>query len=145
MHKSFYASGFLYHAASQQILLQQQTSVDSNPTWSLLGDSCKATTDHLEQFQQIIRKTLKVSPPKEAVHAVYDYCHRETGENHFVLFVEVADLKDFSPSEGRTFAWFSFAEIAKLGINKSVLQDIIVGQRVINALDRKRTGERYIE
>jgi hypothetical protein len=139
MHKDFYASGFLYHQASQQILLQQNTSISpTSSPWLLFGGI------HLEEeepeaiFKEIIFQLLDTK--LDLVHHVYSYSNEEKERNQYVGYSTVEDFKNFSSKNGLSFAWFSFRDVLKLQAAQQVKHDIIVGQRVIEAASRKREG-----
>ena len=138
MHKMFYASGFLYHLPSEQILLQQNSSSQNLSFQWLLFEKA-----HLEKaipetvFENIISEVLHINVA--TVCPVYAYEYKET--NQSVFYSEVETLQDFSAKNGLLFKWFSFREIRRLHIIEQTKHDIVVGQRVIEAESRKRRGE----
>lgn len=138
MHKNFYASGFLYHAPSQRILLQQKSSTaDISSSWLLFGG-------HLEKeepealFKDIIFKFLGIEI--RVVKPVYSYFNDSTNEFQYIVYSQLRKFQSFSSKKGLTFAWFSFKEILKLKITEQTKHDIVIGQRVIEAAIRKRLG-----
>lgn len=145
MHKGFYASGFLYHPRTQRILLQQKNYIDKSSKWCLIGLECQKDVKAEESFRKAIEKILHLKIKPSSVKYIYDYFHEETNKNHYVSYAKVGKLEKFQPSNGSTFAWFSFKEISKLDLSEQTRQDITVGQRVINASIRKNLGERTIE
>jgi len=145
MHKDFYASGFLYHPKTQQILLQQENTADIEPTWSLFGgDSLNGETSE-EAFRRIIKQALKLDLKLNAISQIYNYFHDEKHKDSFVHYAKVRKLEKFDNSKKFTYAWFTFKEIQKLHIPISVKQDIIVGQRVIDSAIRRSLGQQTIE
>lgn len=122
MHKIVYASGFLYHPDSAQILLQQNSS-DPKPIWTLL--ECA----NGKIFGQ------KTRP-------IYDYVAK--GKKYVISYAEVKKTKDFLAVKNLSFKWFTVKEISKLPISAQTKQDIIVGHRVIDSEIRRDIGEQTI-
>lgn len=140
MHKVFYASGFLYHSGSQQILLQQ-----NNSKWSMLGSQSRASETSVENFRRIVRAFLKLDLPAKSIREVYNYHHPVLKQEHYVSYAEIKKIIKFPPSKETTFAWFTLKDTAKLPLSVQTKQDIIVGQRVINSQIRKDAGEQTID
>lgn len=144
MHKVFYASGFLYHPDSAQILLQQIKSSDDKPVWTLMEIQGKGKETKGENFKRLAKSLLKLNLPFSQIHPVYDYYNAAAGKKYFVAYGEIDKLKEF-PQRGKTiFAWFTQKQISKLSISKLTKQDLVVGQRVINSTVRRRAGEQTI-
>ncbi|KKU92274.1 MAG: hypothetical protein UY21_C0003G0050 [Microgenomates group bacterium GW2011_GWA1_48_10] len=138
-----YASGFLYHPDSNQILLEQKNAPDDKANWSLIG--CLGNgKNSLESFKDLARKLFNLRLQVKDIFPVYDYFHAGLKANHFILYAQVAKLEHFSPSNKSTFAWFSLDHISKLSASPQTKQDITVGQRVIASEKRRKTGERTI-
>lgn len=145
MHKNFYASGFLYHPATSQILLQQQ-STEVPSYWSLFGGiNIHAEEDSQSIFKIIIHKRLRVRLLLRDVRLVYTYFDEKTNKNHCILYAEVAQKKNFRSKNNVLFSWFTFKQIQKLQLAEQTRHDIIVGQRVIEASIRKRFGQHTLE
>lgn len=125
VHKSIYASGFLYHSPSQQILLQQLTR-DADTMYELFGGSCDTDTDPVTVFQKSVEKALGKKVTASSIHAVYDYIHEGHGE-HFIFYAEVSD-----PDAGA--GWFSLSRLSKHVMSEQTRHDIVVGERVIRSL-----------
>ena len=141
MHKKFYASGFLYHSPSQQILLQQYTqpsSATASP-WHLFNGVYTENDDQDKVFKNIIFDLLHVKI--ETVHTVYSYFKEDTGIHHAIVYAELDTLQNFPSKKGLTFSWFSFKGVTKLPVTEQTKHDIVVGQRVIDAIRRKSEGE----
>lgn len=145
MLKNYHTSGFLYHPASQQILLQKQNCDDLNAPWTLIGSDGVGKETSVENFKRLLRTLLKLNLSLKTIHSVYDYFHAELKKKHFVSYAEVDELVDFPPTKEMIFNWFSYKEISKLKISKLTFQDIVVGQRVIDSSVRKKSGERTLE
>lgn len=138
MHKKFYASGFLYHLPSQQILLQQDTSSQNlSSQWVLFEKAHSENAIPETVFETIISEVLHIKI--NTVYPVYAYAYEDT--NQSVFYSELAIIKDFPTKNGLLFKWFSFREIRSLHIIEQTRHDIVVGQRVIEAELRKRRGE----
>lgn len=146
MHKNFYASGFIYHAPTQQILLQQQTSVNNFPSvWSLFEGVNLYKEDAETAFLRIIYSSLRIKLNPKSIFPVYSYFHKKMNKNHYIICAEIKNLKDFSPNNGIIFAWFTFKQIVKLQLSEQAKHDITVGQRVIDARLRKSLGQKTLE
>lgn len=135
MHKTFYASGFLYRPQSQQILLQQLN--DSVPRWSLFGNENSKFSDPSDVIKHLFQSKLGIKLSSKKIHSVYDYVDEKIGKDHFVLYAEVAEsAKNIKPRKGFTTSWFNFKQLYKLPLTAQAKQDIIVGERVIKAIAR---------
>lgn len=132
MHKPFYASGFLYHSASQQILLQQLSTGDTVKLVFFRGKSRKGE-DPQTVFQHCVEKTLGIPIPASSIHSVYDYIHNELGE-HFIFYVEVATTTPGAYSSKNKAEWFLLSKLSKFNMSEQTRHDIIIGERVIRAV-----------
>lgn len=145
MHKDFYASGFLYHPRSQQILLQQENTADIEPTWSLFGGDSLNNETSEEAFMRIVNSALKLDLKLNAIAQIYNYFHEEKHKDSFVHYAKVRKMEKFAGNKKFTYGWFTFKEIQKLHIPNSVKQDIVVGQRVIDSAIRRSLGQQTID
>lgn len=127
MHKSFYASGFLYHSPSQQILLQKLTD-DVAPI--LFRGTSRNGNSPQEVFQQCVEHALGVSIPTKSIHPVYDYVHDRLGMQ-YIFYVEVTDRVPKTYSQKNKAEWFALSKLSKQTISEQTRHDIIVGERVI--------------
>lgn len=145
MHKHFYASGFLYHPPTRQILLQQQNfPPNTSYLWSLFGGTRLDKEEAEATFQRIIRKLLGVKLNLSAIYPVYSYPSKGIYKNHHIVYAEVKEIQNFSPRRRLVFSWFTFKQILKLPLAEQTKHDITIGQRVIDALARKRLGEKTL-
>lgn len=140
MHKTFYASGFLYHLPSEQILLQQQpsTSTVTSP-WSLFSKSHTENEEAEVIFKNIISDLLGINI--DTVQTVYSYLNEEKNIYQSIIYSELNELKTFPPKNGVTYKWFSFKDVIKLRIPEQTKHDLVVSKRVIDATARKSRGE----
>ena len=146
MHKDFYASGFLYHGPTEQILLQQKTKTqDSSPGWSLFGGM--GTSKHNPQliFQRIVNKLLKIKLKTNVIEPVYVYFNKDMDKDHHIVYATIKTPKKFSPKNGVIFSWFTFRQVIKLKLDEQTKHDIVVAQRVIASKTRKRLGQHTLE
>lgn len=141
MHKRYYASGFLYHFPTQQILLQQRSPSSSNETspWSLFGGLYGEKEQPGMVFKKIIYDLLHVKIGD--IKPVYSYLNEKAGTRTTILYSEIKKFQKFSPVNGMLFAWFSFKDVLRLNIAEQTKHDIVIGQRVIHAVERKNRGE----
>ncbi len=127
MHKSFYASGFLYHSPSQQILLQQ-TIHKNLLNFSLFKGKSRNSADPKVVFQRCVEKTLGISITPSSVHTVYDYIH-DTDGVQFIFYIEV---KKNIPGTG----WILLSKLSKYSMDEQTRHDLIIGERVIRSIKR---------
>jgi ADP-ribose pyrophosphatase YjhB (NUDIX family) len=145
MHKDFYASGFLYHPKTQQILLQQPITADTQDQWSLFEGESLNNEAAAQTFKRVIFFHLKLELKPKNIFLIYSYLHDDKGKNNFIHYAIVRKLEKFPDTKKTLFAWFTFKQIQKMRISNQVKQDIIVGQRVIDSAVRKSLGQQTIE
>lgn len=134
MQTSFYASGFLYNLKTHQILLlQSKQNDDLQPCWSMLGGDSKDGEDAQIAFARIVSKQLDIAIKPKNIYPIYDYFHNTYNKTHYVFYAEVKSIKRISDLKKGILSWFTFGEIQKLPFTRQTKQDIIVGQRVIDA------------
>jgi ADP-ribose pyrophosphatase YjhB (NUDIX family) len=139
MHNEFYASGFIYHPPTQQILLQQYTSkTNQPPLWTLFGGKNQQDETPVKTFHRIISEKLGLPIAEDACFSVYDYFHKDKGVTHFIHYAVTEELFDEEAvlTENK-IGWFNFKQIMKLPMKPQTKQDITVGQRVINLAIRE--------
>lgn len=146
MQTSFYASGFLYSLKTHQILLLKSQREDSPDfIWSTLGGECSKEEDAPVTFQRIINKLLNLNLKTKDIHPVYDYFYEARDQLNFVFYAEVKNPKEFDSLQGSVPSWIAFEQTSKLLFAGGAKQDVIVGERVINAKWRddeaKRVGK----
>ena len=137
MHKAFYASGFLYHPPTQQILLQQKSENDLTLT-TFGGEGMHPDTPE-EVFHKTISDKLGIRIPKNGIYRVYDYLHESMGKQYFLVYAEYPEIElNFKLKGIQSVGWFPFKQVGKLKLTQQIRQDIIVGQRVINLAEREK-------
>ncbi|MBI2329787.1 hypothetical protein HYU94_00115 [Candidatus Daviesbacteria bacterium] len=124
MQTSFYASGFLYSPKTHQILLMQSEQI-----WSTIEGKCSKNENAETAFARIINELLSLNLKSKDIYPIYDYFHAEKNMNNFVFYAEVKKPKEFDCP----FSWIGFGETNKLSFTPHSKQDVIVGERVINA------------
>lgn len=141
MHKSFYASGFLYSLKTHQILLlQSQPKDDIVSLWSTLGGESKEGEEAQAAFQRIVYELLHVNLKIKHIYPIYDYFHDTLEKTNYVFYAEVKNPQEFSSFKENAFSWVAFKETLKLLFSAHTKQDVIVGERVINAKWRLAQG-----
>lgn len=141
MHKlqSFYASGFLYHPGSQQILLQQPITSPNPPPWALLEGAPVGKETPEKAFQRLIAKSVGLKLNLKNIYPVYFYhCG---GKDRHIIYAPIKTAKNFLPKKGVTFGWFTFKQVNKLSLSVQAKHDVAVAQRVIAASVRKSLGQ----
>lgn len=145
MYKDFYASGFLYHLPSGQILLKQQSTLGSPSLWSLFGEHGLHKESPESTFQRTIYNLLHVKLPLTTIFPIYTYFYKHIHKDHAVVYAEVKNMKRFSSLGTGKYTWFTLKQVMKLDLPGQTRQDITVGQRVINSRMRKRLGLQTLE
>ena len=134
MQTSFYASGFLYSLKTHKILLlkfQQKDSTDF--LWSTLGGESGEGEEAQTAFQRIINELLNLNLKAKDIYPVYDYFYDAQDKINYVFYGEVKNPREFNRLKEGTFSWVAFNETSKLPFTARTKQDVIVGERVINA------------
>jgi hypothetical protein len=145
MHKDFYASGFLYHPKTQQILLQQPNTADLETGWSLFEGEGLKNESAQETFKRVIYLHLHLALKPKNIFPIYSYFHEGKGKNNYIHYAIVRKLETFPNTKKTLFSWFTLKQIQKMHIPDQIKQDIIVGQRVIDSAMRKSLGQQTIE
>ena len=99
----------------------------------MLGGESKDGEEAQVAFQRIISKLLKINLKKGDIYPVYDYFHNTRNKVNYVFYAEVGRTKNFNAAKEGVFSWVSFRETLKLPFTTQTKQDIVVGERVINA------------
>lgn len=135
MHKGFYASGFIYSLPTQQILLQQ---VNNTSFWLLFGDKSRKDEKPIHTFRRVISQQLKIKISPKIIYSIYDY-FQEQDKNHHIFYAQIDNKgKKLRVRKGFIVEWFTFKQLSKLQLAQQAKQDIIVGQRVIQAAARTK-------
>lgn len=137
MHKPFYASGFLYHPPTEQILLRHVTTDKApSPTWCMVSGIALKNEEPLETFKRCVHKLIAVSLDPKRIFPVYDYFHNTYNTMNYVFYAEVKKLIDFSVDDKRGLSWVTFKQTMKLPFDTQSKQDVIIAERVIKAQAR---------
>src|SRR5665811_415233 len=112
MHKDFYASGFLYHSRTQQILLQKQKQTDPNSNWSLPYVKSLKNETEKEAFKRLIAVLFCLDIELKSIFPVYDYYHQELKKNNYISYVKVKKTEAYD-CKNYFYKWFSLREILK--------------------------------
>ena len=137
MHKSFYASGFLYHLHSRQILLRKQHS-GNEVSHVLFRGKCHKNQDPQLVFQRSLEKTLGVAISAATIRPVYDYIHEDLGE-HFIFYVEITDVTLPNYISMYQIGWLPLSKLAKYLMNEQTRHDLLIGERVIRSINEAAT------
>lgn len=132
VHKSFYASGFLYHSASRNILLQQ--SIQKNIKTLTLFRKKSTATDPKAEFHEYLKKMLGIAIPLSSIFSVYDYTHSALGEQYifYALLPNKASIESISPPNTE---WIPLAKLTKYPMTEQTRHDIIIAERVMRAVN----------
>jgi hypothetical protein len=132
VQKPYYTSGFLYHSASQKILLQQLNS-DQDSKLVMFCEKSISGTDPQTVFKECVEKILGTAISLSSIHPVYDYIHDKLGE-HFIFYVEITDVEPKQYLSENKTTWLPLAKLSKQNMSEQTRHDIIVSERVIRAL-----------
>lgn len=110
---------------------QQKDSTDF--LWSTLGGDREKGEEAQAAFQRIINELLNLNIKAKNIYPVYDYFHDAWNKDNYVFYAQVKSPREFRNLKEGTFSWVSFDEISKLLFTPHSKQDVIVGERVINA------------
>jgi hypothetical protein len=132
VHKPFYASGFLYHSPTQQILLQQFKDGNSINLVLFRGSSSNGENPQ-EVFQKCVEKALGTAIKTSSIHPIYDYVHEQLGE-HFIFYAEVSDATPKTYASKNKTEWLPLTKVPKRSMSEQTHHDIVVGERVIRSL-----------
>ncbi len=132
MHKSFYASGFLYYLPYQQILLQQKSPI--KPSWTLFGQKGLNSESPIAVFQKAVFEQLQTKIALDAIFPVYDYYKKEMNCTAYIFYAHIKAKENAKLEKKDAFMeWFSFKQTTKLLFSEQSKKDLIVSQRVIQA------------
>lgn len=84
-------------------------------------------------FQRIVNKLLNINLKEKNIFPVYDHFHNTRNKLNYVFYVEIKSTKNLNGLKNRGLSWFTFNEALKLPTTAQTKQDIVVGERVINA------------
>ena len=140
---SFYASGFLYSLKTHRILLlKSQQNNHADFLWSTLGGESSEGEEAQVAFQRIVSELLDLDLKTKDIHPIYDYFHDARDKINYVFYAEVKNPQEFDSLEEGTYSWVAFNETPKLPFTSHSKQDVIVGERVINAKWREDEANR---
>lgn len=136
VHTSFYASGFFYHPASQQILLQQQITGDEVKFILFRGKSQKGIKPQVI-FQQSVEEVIGSTVDATSIRPVYDYIHEKFGA-HYIFYIEITESIPKALVDKQQTKWIALSKLSKHKMSEQTRHDIIVGERVIRALEEQK-------
>lgn len=143
MQTSFYTSGFLYSLKTHKILILESKQKDNAVSfWSTLGGESEKGEDAQSAFQRIVYKLLNLKVKAEQIYPIYDYFHNTRNKINYVFYAEVDNAITYNTKGEDIPSWFSFSETFKLPFNLKTKQDLVVGERVINAKWRDENADR---
>jgi hypothetical protein len=131
MRKSFYASGFIYHTPSRQILLQQLTDTEGTPLIMFRAKGNEGESPQMV-FVRSIKETIGISIDINSVKPVYDYVNGAQGDQ-YIFYVDITSSPEPSSFKNQTVGWYPMAKLSKLHLEEQTRHDIIIGERVIRA------------
>jgi hypothetical protein len=129
--KPFYASGFLYHEPTGQILLQQFGTGDDSKLTFFRGSSNNGESPEIV-FQRSVEKALGTTIPASSIRPIYDYVHEKQGEQ-YVFYVDVPGVTPKEYKSKNKTEWYPLSKISKYDMSEQTRHDIMIGERVIRA------------
>lgn len=109
----------------------------------MLGGESHEGEEAQAAFARIINKLLNISLKEKNIHPVYDYFHDGRDKVNYVFYAEVKKPQEFNSSEKDSYCWVTFSETPKLPFTANTKQDVIVGERVINAKWREDEAKKF--
>lgn len=106
----------------------------------MLGGESEGEEEAQVAFQRIVNKLLKLNLKSKNIYPIYDYFSNTRNKFNFVFYAEVGSTKSFNTLKKSSLSWFKFSETLKLPFTAQTKQDIVVGERVINAKWREDNG-----
>jgi len=144
VHKIFYASGFIYSPASQQILLHQPSAENNvTPFWKTIGGVSLKNESPEEALQRIVYESLKLKINMTQVLPVYNYFHTGLKKIHYVFYTEVEKIDDIKLPNDKNFTWFFLKQLVKLPFEQTTKQDLTVVERVVKLKERNMEEALY--
>lgn len=110
---------------------QQQNSSDF--LWSTIEGECSKDEEAQAAFQRIVSESLNLELKPKNIYPIYDYFHDGKDKINYVFYAEIKTPREFESFKGSAVSWVAFGEISKLLFTEHTKQDVIVGERVINA------------
>lgn len=110
----------------------------------MLGGESKNGEEAQTAFQRIINNLLNINLKVKNINPVYDYFSNIRNKLHYVFYVEVRSNKSFNGLKKKGLSWFTFNEALKLPVTAQTKQDIVVGERVINAKWRDNEAKKLL-
>lgn len=133
----YYATGFLYHPLSRQVLLHRRDHLaPANPdTWSLIGGGSEPEDqdDPVATWLREVWEEIGVALSLDAVRSLRDYLNPRHGTHRYVFYVEWPTLSTdaFVLGEGIGVAWFPLAQALALpDLTPGARKDLIFFERM---------------
>ena len=111
----------------------------------MLGGDGKEGEEASTAFQRIINRSLNLNLKSKDIYPVYDYFHNTRNKPNYVFYGEVKSAKKFEDLKRGSPLWISFGETIKLPCVLQTKQDIVIGERVINAKLRDIEAKEFQE
>ena len=124
-------------------MLQLEPKDDISSAWSTLGGESKEGEEAQVTFQRIIQEMLNVNVKMKNIYPIYDYFHDTLDKVNYVFYAEVKNPQIFNSLKESAFSWLAFNQTFKLLFSAHTKQDVIVGERVINAKWRENEAKKY--
>lgn len=142
VHKPIYASGFLYHPTTHQILLQQAIVLDDSVSpLDMFSGVSHDREDSRATFARVILESLHVELKDKYIFPVYDYVSNDVHhKNVFVFYGQVRKLEAFPSGHGKKYQWLTFKQMTKISLDEQAKQDLMVSERVIHAAERTKAA-----
>lgn len=109
----------------------------------MLGGESNEGEEAEAAFARIVNKLLNISLKEKNIHPVYDYFHDEKDKINYVFYAEVKKPQEFDCLKDGSYCWVAFKETPKLPFTSHSKQDVIVGERVINAKWREDEAKKF--
>lgn len=123
-------------------MLKSQKQDSPDFLWSTIRGESSGEEDAPAAFQRIVSELLDLNLKTKDIHPIYDYSYDSEDKINYVFYAVVKKAQDFSRFKNGAFSWVAFNEVSKLPFAPHFKQDVIVGERVINAKWRSDEAKR---
>ena len=133
MHKHFYASGFLYHLKTEQILLHQAHPNGTPSPWCMFSHLGTSGQNAQDTFALALSECMDVQLANDHIYPVYNYYSEDFGKDHYIFYAQVPRITPLLVRDNNTASWFTFKQITKILLSDQTKHDIMISERVIRA------------
>ena len=109
----------------------------------MLGGESNEGEEAQTAFVRIVNELLSLDLKTKNIYPIYDYFHDGLNKINYVFYAEVKKPQEFDSLKEGSYCWVAFKETPKLPFTSHSKQDVIVGERVINAKWREDEAKKF--